>query len=282
MSTGRVHEAVSYDGTRIIGRIAGQGPPLVLVHGGLGDGEVGFRFLLPFLVEHFTCYTPSTRGRGLSDDHPDHSRQRHFEDIAAFIESIGEPAYVFGHSMGGVWAIGGAALAAPLVRGLAPYEPGVPVPGWAPSLETQTHLFSVMAEGRMDEAVRIMVRDVIRLNEDEQEFFLSSPALDIAIRNLPVAARDAEGLNHPIDDIRLARLTMPVVLLTGGRSGQHFKEAIRLVAQRIDGAVVVQIDDAGHMGPALHPEQVAIELIRLSSLAIDGEARPEWAAKAGS
>jgi pimeloyl-ACP methyl ester carboxylesterase len=37
--TGRVQVAISADGTEIVGRVRGQGPPLVLVHGGWGDGE---------------------------------------------------------------------------------------------------------------------------------------------------------------------------------------------------------------------------------------------------
>ena len=70
---GRVQVAISADGTEIVGRVRGQGPPLVLVHGGWGDGEVAYEELVPHLADRFTCYTPSTRGRGLSGDNPDHS-----------------------------------------------------------------------------------------------------------------------------------------------------------------------------------------------------------------
>lgn len=277
MSEGRVHRAVSDDGTRIAGRIQGHGPPLVLVHGGLGDGEVSMRFMLPFLVDRFTCYTPSTRGRGLSDDHPDHSRQRHFEDVAAFVASIGEPAYVFGHSMGAVWVLGGAALAASRVRGVALYEPGIPVPGWAPTVDTQADLLAAMAEGRMVDAVRITVSEVIGLNDDEQAFFLVPPALQVAERNLPVAARDAAALNHPLDDVALEKLTMPVLLIGGARSGAHFREASRRLAERIDHARVVEIPDAGHLGPLTNAEAVVKELVRffhsLDSLQSSAESR---------
>ena len=68
MDDDQIHVAVSNDGTKIAGRVQGQGAPIVLVHGGLGDGEVSWFFMLPFLVEHFTCYLMSTRGRGLSGD----------------------------------------------------------------------------------------------------------------------------------------------------------------------------------------------------------------------
>ena len=70
---GRVQVAISADGTEIVGRVRGQGPPMVLVHGGWGDGEVAYEALVPHLADRFTCYTPSTRGRGLSGDNPDHS-----------------------------------------------------------------------------------------------------------------------------------------------------------------------------------------------------------------
>jgi pimeloyl-ACP methyl ester carboxylesterase len=50
----RVHRAVSADGTEISGRVQGQGPPLVLVHGGFGNGEVAWETLLPHLTDRFT------------------------------------------------------------------------------------------------------------------------------------------------------------------------------------------------------------------------------------
>ena len=43
----RVHRAVSADGTEISGRVQGQGPPLVLVHGGFGNGEVAWKKTSP-------------------------------------------------------------------------------------------------------------------------------------------------------------------------------------------------------------------------------------------
>ncbi len=45
MNESRTHRAISDDGTEIARRVQGQGPPLVLVHRGLGDGEFSFRFM---------------------------------------------------------------------------------------------------------------------------------------------------------------------------------------------------------------------------------------------
>ena len=59
----RIHRAVSADGTEIAGRVQGHGPPLILVHGAYGDGEIAWKALLPYLTDRYTCYLPSTRGR---------------------------------------------------------------------------------------------------------------------------------------------------------------------------------------------------------------------------
>src|SRR5215207_10998936 len=95
---GRVQVAISADGTEIVGRVQGHGPPLILVHGAYGDGEIAWKALLPCLTDRYTCYTPSTRGRGLSGDNPDHSVHRLVQDVIAFIDTIGEPVYLVGWS----------------------------------------------------------------------------------------------------------------------------------------------------------------------------------------
>ncbi|HET9566081.1 MAG TPA: alpha/beta fold hydrolase, partial [Mycobacterium sp.] len=121
---GRVQVAISADGTEVVGRVRGQGPPLVLVHGALGDGEVAYEALVPHLADRFTCYTPSTRGRGLSGDNPDHSPPRLQEDVTAFVDSIGGPVCLVGWSGSGAWVLG-AAADSDSVAAVAIYEPGV-------------------------------------------------------------------------------------------------------------------------------------------------------------
>ena len=106
MNEKRIHRAVSADGTEIAGRVVGEGPALVLVHGGIGHGDLAWEALLPHLTDRFTCYLPSTRGRGLSSDNPDHSPARLEEDVTAFVDSIGEPVCLVGWSGSGAWVLG--------------------------------------------------------------------------------------------------------------------------------------------------------------------------------
>jgi pimeloyl-ACP methyl ester carboxylesterase len=257
----QIQEAISADGTKIAGRVHGKGAPLVLVHGGLGDGEASWRFMLPFLVDHFTCYLMSTRGRGLSYDNADHSRERHFEDIAAFVESIGQKVYIFGHSMGAVWILGGAALVPDSITGLAVYEPGIFDPT-APAVPEETHvrMLSAFGEGDFPEAVRILVAEIIRLNSDEQAFFARPKSLEVVLRNLPAGTLDDPELKRPFNEVNIEKLMMPIGLFQGADTGEHFRYGRRYLTDRLPHARQIEIVGAGHMGPVLAPRVVAQEL----------------------
>lgn len=60
---------------------------------------------------------------------------------------------------------------------------------------------------------------------------------------------------------------MPVLLLEGSRSSDHYRDAVRSLCETLDDARVVEIDGAGHMGPVTHSQAVAEELV---SFFLDG------------
>ena len=260
MDEDRIHVAVSNDGTTIAARIQGQGPPLVLVHGGLGDGDASWLFLLPSLVEHFTCYPMSTRGRGHSGDNVDHARERQFEDVAAFVQSIGEPVGVFGHSSGAVWALGGAALSAARVRALALYEP--PYPALEPPMSDDqfARLRTAVTDGRLAEAVQITTGEIIGLDDAEQALFSAPGVTERAQKAVSVLTHEAREMNRPIEDAMIANLTMPVLVLHGERTRVEFKKAARDLTERLGDARLVETPGAGHLGPLTAAESVAHEL----------------------
>lgn len=76
MSEEQIHRPASANGTAIVGRVHGQEPPLVLVHGGPHDGDIAWEALVRLPSHHFTCFVPSVRGRGLSEDSQDHAPPR--------------------------------------------------------------------------------------------------------------------------------------------------------------------------------------------------------------
>ena len=109
MGNQRTHYVTTTDGVTIGGTVHGQGPPLVFVHGAVGDGDLDWQALLPHLTGRFTCHLPNYRGRGLSDDHPDLSFGRMVDDFIAYLDSLGQAAGVVGWSAGADLALVAAA-----------------------------------------------------------------------------------------------------------------------------------------------------------------------------
>ena len=81
----------SKDGTLIAYRRSGEGPPLVLVHGAAANHS-RWTPILPAFEERFTVCAVDRRGRGGSGDSDDYAIEREFEDVAAVVDSFGEPA----------------------------------------------------------------------------------------------------------------------------------------------------------------------------------------------
>src|SRR5438874_2720649 len=116
---------VSPDGARIAVERTGSGRPLVLVHGTTVN-HTDWAPLIPELSRCFSVYAMDRRGLGDSDDPLGYAVEREFEDVAAVVESTGQPAALLGHSFGGLCCIE-AAMLTPNVSELIVYEPPIVV-----------------------------------------------------------------------------------------------------------------------------------------------------------
>ncbi len=265
----RIHHAFCADGTEIVGRVEGHGPPLTLVHGAYGDGEIAWTALLPYLTDRYTCYLPSTRGRGLSSDHPDHSPPRLQEDVTAFIDSIGEPVCLVGWSGSGAWVLGAAAHT-DTVASVALYEPGVFGVGGGDDVArfgtAMEQVGAAAADGRLRDAAQKFLAGICtdteiaaleELNFSEQ-WAGRVPAL------LRFVQQDAsyEG-PRSTDPDALGRVAAPVLLLRGEqtRLGTFFADVERYLAEHLVDAQVRELPGVGHFAPLLDPEPVARALI---------------------
>lgn len=89
-------------------RVVGAGPPLLLVHGLMTTGY-SWRYALPELAAHYTCYVPDLVGAGLT---PCPDRRLAAEDVADWLVALQEALGIrgcdgVGNSMGGyltMWA----------------------------------------------------------------------------------------------------------------------------------------------------------------------------------
>jgi pimeloyl-ACP methyl ester carboxylesterase len=267
LGTERIHRTKSYDGTEIAGRVHGSGPALVLVHGGGGNGEVSWQFLLPYLTPRFTCYTMSTRGRGLSAnaDMADHSIDRLVDDVVAFTESIGEPVGAVGHSSS--LTLAAAARGAP-ISAMAVYEPAVSaVPGENPDRvqDAFVRMMTAADEGQYKEAVRIFFEESGLFNEDETAALSAKGMYELMALNVPAWCSEMSEYAGATEASVLERVEVPVLLLQGTRSPSWFVDSVRYVERYLADVRVAEVPGGGHMGTILVPEIVADALIQFFS-----------------
>ena len=88
---------------------AGDGPPLLLIHGFLVS-HLEWEVMLPLLTPHFRCIVPDLPGCGKSDKPPadryPYSREAFAATLVGLLDALDiDRAHVCGHSMGGSLAI---------------------------------------------------------------------------------------------------------------------------------------------------------------------------------
>ena len=267
MATERIHRATSPDGTEIAGRVHGQGPPLVLVHAGLGDSDLDCGELASLLSDRFTCYLPSTRNRGLSGHSDDTGVERPVEDVVAFVESIGEPAGVATWS-GGALTVLGAAQRTAAVSAVAVHEPLVfellDEEGNASLEAAIAHMAGLAEQGRLTEAARDWMTDWA--NDEEMAALEASGYFEAVGRYVPVllglaaAFAEADGPS-PTDPSELARITAPVLVLQGSQTTRRWLvDSVRHVAEHVPSAQVRVVPGTGHSSMPAQPNKLADEL----------------------
>lgn len=280
MTEARLHRTVSADGTEIVGRVVGHGPPLVLVHGAIGDGEFAWTELLPHLTDRFTCYLPSTRGRGLSGDHPDHSMPRLAEDITAFVASIGEPVCLMGWSGGGPLVLSAAERVTD-VAAIAAWESGASPHDAPPEAQADFGRLGAAieqagmaaAEGRLVDAVRAFLIGICNDQEIEavqgtdfhERWSAGIPELLVFFQNLMADTDDG-----PLAPAELAQVAAPTLFLVGTETLMEaaFHGAAQQLAGLVAGARVREVPGVGHFAPVASPEVVADELTRFFRAAL--------------
>lgn len=264
MHEDRVHRVVSEDGTEIAGRVHGHGPPLVLISG-TGDGEHS-PFLLPMLAERFTCYSISQRGRGLSDENPDRSPDRHVEDVAAFVDSIGGPVGLAGHSRGAAIALSAAARATSVAR-VAVYEPHViefyQDDDVARVDNARQRMANAVAEDRPADAAAVFFEDVTLPGDGELAVLSESGAFEFMAPLMPTVIQDLVHFRPTQSSNRLPleQISAPVLVLHGSRTHPFYGDVVGQVARRLTAPQVVELPELGHFGPLFAPEAILAEVV---------------------
>jgi pimeloyl-ACP methyl ester carboxylesterase len=249
----------SKDGTEIAYWTSGKGPPLVLVHGTPAD-HTRWRPLLPYLESHATVHAMDRRGRGGSADGEEYTLEREYEDVAAVVDAVAEASGsavdVYGHSHGGICAFGGATLTSN-IRKLVLYE------GWAlPNPEVyalpwdlEERMDALLASGELDAVVETLFRELESMSEEDLSALRSAPSWPGRVAAAPTITRElrAEG-GARLDPEQAAKISVPVLLLTGENSSDPSKADIETVAAALPDARIEVLKGQEHVADILVPK----------------------------
>ncbi|HTB77719.1 MAG TPA: alpha/beta hydrolase [Polyangiaceae bacterium] len=266
---------VSADGTTIAYRQRGDGPGLVLIHGGLQAAR-NFTQLAEALSSSFRVCVPDRRGRGGSGPFgPEYGLAREAEDLDALLRQTGA-RFVFGLSSGALIALHAARSLSGIDR-VAAYEPpftidGVDPAAWVSRYESEIDRGDLAAAmvsalkgtadvGPLMHLPRVVMIPLVRLALRAEA---RKSRGQIAIRDLIPTLRFDARLQREASGFvdALPEIPSEVLLVGGDRSHPALRTALDAVARRMPRARRVRLSGVGHIAADDHgrPGDVANEL----------------------
>jgi pimeloyl-ACP methyl ester carboxylesterase len=256
-----VKKITSKDGTEISYWKSGSGKPLLFVHGAVSDHRSWVK-IAPNFEEHVTVYVMDRRGRGESGDAPEYHYLREAEDIAALVDSVGEPVCLFGHSFGGLLALE-AALLTDNISQLVLYEPAVELGDLGVSPEQLERLQALIDRGELRAATEMFYKEMVELGEEELEAYRRSSLWEARIPLARTIPRElAVDQTYRFDPQRFAHLTTPTLLLLGSDSPRVYHRSVERVAAALPNSKVVALPGQQHLAHHSNPELLAREILR--------------------
>ncbi len=258
-----LEKVTSRDGTPIGYYRSGSGSPLVIVAGTGAANPIAWTSVFSTLEKHFSVYTLDRRGRGESGDSHTYAIEREFEDIAAVVDSIGEPVYLLGHSFGALCALE-ATLLTHNIRKLILYEPAIRLSN-EPIADPDTlsdRIQALLDAGNREGVLITFYREAAGMSSHEIEQMRSSPAwperLALA-HTLPREIRAEE--RYRFDAQRFRDLPIPTLLLIGGDSPRSLKEVTETVATALPDMRIAVMPGQQHIAMYTAPDLFLHEIL---------------------
>jgi pimeloyl-ACP methyl ester carboxylesterase len=233
---------------------AGEGPVLVLVHGGAGDARE-WRPQMTGLAGDFTVIAWDEPGAGRSSDVPaDFGLTGYATALAELVETIGAPAHICGLSWGGTVALELYRRRPELVRTLVLADTYA---GWKGSLPEHEVRERVAGVERMLDA------PAETFHPTQSGLFAAEPPRDI-VELLDAVAADVRADSVRVTlraiaaaDLRdvLPLIAVPTLLVWGELDARSPLRVAREFARAVPHAELVVIPGAGHMSNLERPDE---------------------------
>jgi pimeloyl-ACP methyl ester carboxylesterase len=252
----------SRDGTPIAYWRSGEGHPLLLIHGTAAD-HGRWRPVLPTIEKRFSVYAIDRRGRGGSGDADGYAVEREFEDVAAVVDSLGEPVNLLGHSYGAFCALE-AALLTRNVRKLVLYDPGIEVAGeefYPP--EIIERMEAMLQAGDRGGVIETTMREVAGLTPEVVEYMRAQPIWQVradAAHTIPRELRAVKA--YRFDSEWFGDFGVPTLLLSGGDSPAALRKAGEAVDEALPDSRLVVMAGQGHSAMDTGTDLFTAEVLR--------------------
>jgi pimeloyl-ACP methyl ester carboxylesterase len=243
------------------------GPPLLLLHGFTGRWQ-SFLPLLPVLSLRWHIYAPDHRGHGKSGHVPgQYEAEDYMSDIAAFVgDVVQDPAVVFGHSLGALFALALAERLPDGVRAVIVGDIPLSPATWAamPSNPESYESLRDLAARKppIPELTRLLADRIVPGTDPPVKYGDDPDVISVELREWArslsqldpdVVAAHAEGRQNELMqafefESMLRTVSCPVLLLQGDppHGGLMTDQDVAYAMSLLPEAYHVQIEGAGH------------------------------------
>lgn len=245
---------VEVNGTRLYYETAGEGPAVVLVHGGLVDSRLWDDQMKAF-AKHHRVVRYDLRGFGRSAAAP--QPFSHIEDLRALMDFLKiERATVVGLSLGGIIAADFALEHPDRVERLVLVGAGLRGDKQPPDKDAMK-AYEAASKGIAEEFVNVTMKSGLYAAVRE-----GTPAYarlrQMMLENFKAVSTFAPGFlkyPEPATIERLGQIKAPTLVVIGGEDAQILKNVADTLAGGIPGARKVVIPGASHHPPLERPKE---------------------------
>ncbi len=245
----------SVDGTPISAEGYGEGTPGLIVVPGALTSQHTWKTASRLLSAGRTVFVLDRRGRGRSGDAPEYAPEREVEDVLAFLQGLGEPVDLLGHSSGAILALQAAQRTPTQLRRLVLYEPPVffAEVDRAPA-ELPDRLEATLSAGDRDAALEMFLREGPRASEAQLAAMRAGPAWAALLDMAHTVVRDARiqgEFDH--DPAGLRRVRVPTLMVIGGASPRRMRAGAETIAGNISDCSTRDLPGQEHLGMLTDP-----------------------------